>query len=79
MADCLLFFFLALWGLFCLLVFVLQTADIDEKAIRKEKPEDLVMALAEAKVQSLFIFEFDIFVRFHMWLCFELSKWHNLL
>ena len=27
-----------------------QTADIDEKGIRKEKPEELVMALAEAKV-----------------------------
>ncbi|KAL2241346.1 UNVERIFIED_CONTAM: hypothetical protein Sindi_0775800 [Sesamum indicum] len=27
-----------------------ETADIDEKSIRKEKPEDLVMALAEAKV-----------------------------
>lgn len=28
----------------------IQTADIDEKGIRREKPEDLVMALAEAKV-----------------------------
>lgn len=27
-----------------------QTADIDEKAIRMEKPEELVMTLAEAKV-----------------------------
>ncbi|KAL3723837.1 hypothetical protein ACJRO7_035932 [Eucalyptus globulus] len=30
--------------------FTVMTADIDEKAIRKEKPEDLVTALAEAKV-----------------------------
>ncbi|CAN1835694.1 7-methyl-GTP pyrophosphatase [Linum perenne] len=30
--------------------FSVVTADIDEKAIRKEKPEELVMALAEAKV-----------------------------
>ncbi|XP_021908011.1 maf-like protein DDB_G0281937 isoform X4 [Carica papaya] len=30
--------------------FTVVTADIDEKEIRKEKPEDLVMALAEAKV-----------------------------
>lgn len=29
--------------------FSILTADIDEKSIRKEKPEDLVMALAEAK------------------------------
>lgn len=28
----------------------MQTADIDEKSIRKETPEELVMALAEAKV-----------------------------
>ena len=28
----------------------IQTADIDEKAIRKETAEDLVMTLAEAKV-----------------------------
>lgn len=34
--------------------FELQTADIDEKSIRKEKPEDLVMALAEAKVYNQF-------------------------
>jgi len=27
-----------------------QSADIDEKAIRKDKPEELVKALAEAKV-----------------------------
>lgn len=27
-----------------------KTADIDEKSIRKEKPEELVTALAEAKV-----------------------------
>lgn len=31
-----------------------QTADIDEKCIRKDKPEDLVMALAEAKVDFFF-------------------------
>ena len=31
----------------------LQKAGIDEQAIRREKPEDLVMALAEAKVRSL--------------------------
>ncbi|XP_026393535.1 maf-like protein DDB_G0281937 isoform X4 [Papaver somniferum] len=30
--------------------FTIMTADIDEKEIRMEKPEDLVMALAEAKV-----------------------------
>ncbi|KAF8012509.1 hypothetical protein BT93_I0614 [Corymbia citriodora subsp. variegata] len=30
--------------------FTVMTADIDEKAIRKEKPEELVTALAEAKV-----------------------------
>ncbi|XP_027178290.1 maf-like protein DDB_G0281937 isoform X7 [Coffea eugenioides] len=30
-------------------VMVHLTADIDEKSVRKEKPEDLVMALAEAK------------------------------
>ncbi|XP_057988638.1 uncharacterized protein LOC110638085 isoform X4 [Hevea brasiliensis] len=30
--------------------FEIITADIDEKCIRKEKPEELVMALAEAKV-----------------------------
>ncbi|XP_068475637.1 uncharacterized protein [Phaseolus vulgaris] len=31
-------------------LFTLMTADIDEKSIRKETPEELVMALAEAKV-----------------------------
>ncbi|XP_039158625.1 7-methyl-GTP pyrophosphatase isoform X3 [Eucalyptus grandis] len=30
--------------------FTVMTADIDEKAIRKDKPEELVTALAEAKV-----------------------------
>ncbi|XP_029129627.1 7-methyl-GTP pyrophosphatase isoform X3 [Cajanus cajan] len=30
--------------------FTIVTADIDEKSIRREKPEDLVMTLAEAKV-----------------------------
>ncbi|XP_042517053.1 dTTP/UTP pyrophosphatase-like [Macadamia integrifolia] len=30
--------------------FTVMPADIDEKSIRKEKPEELVMALAEAKV-----------------------------
>ncbi|XP_037497620.1 uncharacterized protein LOC105633799 isoform X2 [Jatropha curcas] len=30
-----------------------QTADIDEKCIRKEKPEELVMALAEAKADAI--------------------------
>jgi predicted house-cleaning NTP pyrophosphatase (Maf/HAM1 superfamily) len=29
-----------------------QSADIDEKAIRREKPEELVKALAEAKVRT---------------------------
>lgn len=29
----------------------MKSADIDEKAIRKEKPEELVVALAEAKVR----------------------------
>ncbi|KAG4995436.1 hypothetical protein JHK86_032263 [Glycine max] len=31
--------------------FTVMTADIDEKGIRREKPEDLVMALVEAKIQ----------------------------
>ncbi|KHG09502.1 Maf-like protein [Gossypium arboreum] len=31
--------------------FTIMTADIDEKSIRKEKPEDLVTALAEAKLK----------------------------
>ncbi|XP_048335703.1 uncharacterized protein LOC107424582 isoform X4 [Ziziphus jujuba] len=30
-----------------------STADIDEKCIRKEKPEDLVIALAEAKADAI--------------------------
>ncbi|XP_059454818.1 uncharacterized protein LOC132185021 isoform X2 [Corylus avellana] len=33
--------------------FTIVTADIDEKCIRKEKPEDLVMALAEAKADAI--------------------------
>ncbi|XP_031111082.1 7-methyl-GTP pyrophosphatase-like [Ipomoea triloba] len=33
--------------------FITMSADIDEKAIRKEKPEDLVMALAEAKAEAI--------------------------
>ncbi|GMI89744.1 hypothetical protein like AT5G42770 [Hibiscus trionum] len=33
--------------------FTLMSADIDEKAIRKEKPEELVMALAEAKADAI--------------------------
>ncbi|CAN1835682.1 7-methyl-GTP pyrophosphatase [Linum perenne] len=33
--------------------FSVVTADIDEKAIRKEKPEELVMALAEAKADAI--------------------------
>ncbi|EPS66060.1 hypothetical protein M569_08716, partial [Genlisea aurea] len=33
--------------------FTVMAADIDEKAIRKEKPEDLVMALAEAKADAI--------------------------
>lgn len=33
--------------------FTVVTADIDEKEIRKEKPEDLVMALAEAKADAI--------------------------
>ena len=28
----------------------LKTADIDEKAIRRDNPQDLVVALAQAKV-----------------------------
>ncbi|KAG8389939.1 hypothetical protein BUALT_Bualt01G0031000 [Buddleja alternifolia] len=32
---------------------ILAEMDIDEKAIRKEKPEDLVMALAEAKADAI--------------------------
>ncbi|OAY50725.1 7-methyl-GTP pyrophosphatase isoform X4 [Manihot esculenta] len=33
--------------------FEIITADIDEKCIRKEKPEELVMALAEAKAEAI--------------------------
>ncbi|XP_019052997.1 PREDICTED: maf-like protein DDB_G0281937 isoform X3 [Nelumbo nucifera] len=33
--------------------FTIMTADIDEKGIRKEKPEELVMALAEAKADAI--------------------------
>ncbi|TKY55820.1 cytoplasm protein [Spatholobus suberectus] len=33
--------------------FTIMTADIDEKGIRREKPEDLVMALAEAKADTI--------------------------
>ncbi|OVA18722.1 Maf-like protein [Macleaya cordata] len=33
--------------------FTILTADIDEKDIRKEKPEELVMALAEAKADAI--------------------------
>ncbi|XP_010550780.1 PREDICTED: maf-like protein DDB_G0281937 [Tarenaya hassleriana] len=33
--------------------FSIMTADIDEKSIRREKPEDLVMALAEAKADAI--------------------------
>ncbi|KAJ4964501.1 hypothetical protein NE237_024440 [Protea cynaroides] len=33
--------------------FTVMTADIDEKSIRKEKPEELVMALAEAKAEAI--------------------------
>lgn len=33
--------------------FTLMTADIDERAIRMEKPEDLVMVLAEAKADAI--------------------------
>ncbi|XP_027150641.1 maf-like protein DDB_G0281937 isoform X3 [Coffea eugenioides] len=33
--------------------FTTMSADIDEKAIRKEKPEELVMALAEAKAEAI--------------------------
>ncbi|XP_043713831.1 7-methyl-GTP pyrophosphatase-like isoform X1 [Telopea speciosissima] len=33
--------------------FKVMTADIDEKSIRKEKPEELVMALAEAKADAI--------------------------
>ncbi|XP_022875863.1 maf-like protein DDB_G0281937 isoform X3 [Olea europaea var. sylvestris] len=33
--------------------FTTMSADIDEKAIRKEKPEDSVMALAEAKAEAI--------------------------
>jgi septum formation protein len=36
------------------LFLVFQSADIDEKAIRKEKPEELVVTLAHAKVISLY-------------------------
>ncbi|KAI3747749.1 hypothetical protein L6452_10377 [Arctium lappa] len=33
--------------------FTVMTADIDEKSIRTEKPEDLVLALAEAKADAI--------------------------
>ncbi|RYQ83716.1 hypothetical protein Ahy_B10g102512 isoform A [Arachis hypogaea] len=33
--------------------FTKMTADIDEKSIRKETPEELVMALAEAKANAI--------------------------
>ncbi|KFK28327.1 hypothetical protein AALP_AA8G501600 [Arabis alpina] len=33
--------------------FTIVTADIDEKAIRTEKPEDLVVAIAEAKAEEI--------------------------
>lgn len=33
--------------------FTVMTADIDEKSIRREKPEELVMALAEAKADAI--------------------------
>ncbi|XP_024013335.1 maf-like protein DDB_G0281937 isoform X2 [Eutrema salsugineum] len=33
--------------------FTLMSADIDEKSIRMEKPEDLVLALAEAKADAI--------------------------
>ncbi|XP_031493905.1 uncharacterized protein LOC116259996 isoform X1 [Nymphaea colorata] len=33
--------------------FTVMTADIDEKAIRKDNPEELVMALAEAKADAI--------------------------
>ncbi|KAI5656063.1 hypothetical protein M9H77_24856 [Catharanthus roseus] len=33
--------------------FIPMSADIDERAIRKEKPEELVMALAEAKADAI--------------------------
>ncbi|CAK9178520.1 unnamed protein product [Ilex paraguariensis] len=33
--------------------FTIMSADIDEKGIRKEKPEELVMALAEAKADAI--------------------------
>ncbi|PKI34269.1 7-methyl-GTP pyrophosphatase isoform X2 [Punica granatum] len=33
--------------------FTLMSADIDEKSIRKDKPEELVMALAEAKAGAI--------------------------
>ncbi|GLT58030.1 hypothetical protein SLA2020_309560 [Shorea laevis] len=33
--------------------FTIMTAGIDEKAIRKEKPEELVVALAEAKAEAI--------------------------
>ncbi|CAK7349303.1 unnamed protein product [Dovyalis caffra] len=33
--------------------FKIATADIDEKSIREEKPEDLVMTLAEAKADAI--------------------------
>ncbi|XP_016647737.1 PREDICTED: maf-like protein DDB_G0281937 [Prunus mume] len=36
--------------------FTVMTADIDEKCIRKEKPEELVLVLAQAKVWSSFPF-----------------------
>lgn len=62
----------------------LQTADIDEKAIRKEKPEELVTALAEAKVMVfssrenlvLFVFSSCALALFVCWKHFMRSAFY---
>lgn len=48
-------------------MFLIQTADIDEKGIRKEKPEELVMALAQAKVWLVLLSNLYSFSVAWMW------------
>jgi hypothetical protein len=62
--------------LVCLLPRGLQSADIDEKEIRKEKPEELVVALAHAKViLALFLLSNLILLPFYfsLWLLFRMT------
>ena len=58
----------------------LQSADIDEKEIRKEKPEELVVALAHAKViLALFCSRtgFRCYI-FFLWLVFRIKEGKHL-